>query len=139
MAPRDHRGWGNLAETLGRIDGENDQSMEAYIEATKLAKQKLEINSQDWRTYAKLAIYLAHTGEIEEAKVNSERALSLSGRHPEALLYAADVNLADDNIGLYLSLLEEMVAKDASYRQLIDIDNVKFQDMERFQAIIATP
>ncbi len=52
---------------------------------------------------------------------------------------AAEVYLADDNIDTHLSLLEEMVAKDASYRQFIDTDNPKLKDLERFQAIIATP
>ncbi len=139
LAPQDHRVSGRLAEALSRIEGEHDHALEVYAQAADLARQKLEINSQDWHTLAYLAKYLANTGEIEEAKVMSQRAIPLSGRHPEALLYAADVYLADGNTDTYLSLLEEMVTKDPSYRQFIDVDNPELNQLVRFQAIIAIP
>jgi tetratricopeptide (TPR) repeat protein len=144
LAPRDHRSWGRLALALTRVEGENERAMQAFERATKLAREKLEVNGQDWRTLAQLASYLAELGEIEEAKTVGQSALKLSGRRSEALLYAATVYCRDAYTDTCFSLLEEMVEKDSSYRQFIDTTDPKLKDLnqeqsKRFQAIIATP
>jgi TolB-like protein/cytochrome c-type biogenesis protein CcmH/NrfG len=139
LAPKDHRSWGRLAETLSRIDGQTARAREINLKASELAIQKLEVNDQDWRTLALLATYQARTGETEQAVMNVQRALSLSGRHAEALLFASEVYIEAEEIDTYLSLLEEMVARDASFRQFINIDNQEVENLERFQAIVAKP
>ncbi len=144
MAPRDHRSWGRLAAVLMRVEGGNDRALEAYDRATILAREKLEINDRDWRTLGNLASYLAATGKNKEAMEAAQRAMQLSERRPEALFRATLVYCKDGYSDACFSLLEEMVDKDASYRQFIDITDPALKDLnpeesKRFQAIITAP
>jgi len=139
LAPKDHRAWGRLADALLRIEGEHERAVEVYAWAADLAEEKLEVNAKDWRTLGYLAIYLVHTGESENAITTCEGAMRLSGRRPEALFRAALVYYAAGNNELTLSLLEELVAKDASYRQFLANEFISLAELDQFKSIIATP
>jgi len=139
LAPKDHRVWGRQADALMRIDGQQEHAIEVYARAAKLAEEKLEVNAQDWRTLGYLAIYLVHKGETNKAIATCENAMDSSGRHPEALFRAALVYLAAENNEVTLSLLEELIAKDNSYRQFLANEFNSLAELDRFKNIIATP
>ncbi|NNK31633.1 MAG: tetratricopeptide repeat protein, partial [Xanthomonadales bacterium] len=102
LAPQDYRVWGRLGEALNHLPGAEARAAEAFRRAVPLARDRLEINPEDWRTRAYLATYLAWLGELEEAAELSGNALSASERHPEALLCAADVAYARGETESYL-------------------------------------
>jgi TolB-like protein/Tfp pilus assembly protein PilF len=135
LAPNDYRVWGRLGEALIHVEGAQERSEEAFRRAVPLARGQLEINADDWRARAYLATFLGYLGELEEAVGLSDRALSASGRHPEALLCAADVAYARGEIESYLALLEEMVGADPAYAQFIDERDPELERLERFQAV----
>ncbi len=127
-----------------QVEGENYRAMQTYERAAELAKEKLEVNNLDWRTLGHLASYLTEIGNSEEAMTAAQSALQLSGRRPEALFRATMVYCHEAYTDTCFSLLEEMVEKDASYRQFVDTTDTKLKDLNpqesnRFQAIIATP
>ena len=90
----------------------------------------------DWRTLNYLAIYLVHMGETEKALETSEEALELSGRHQEALFRAALVYSALEDDEATLSLLEELIAKDSSYRQFLEVEFGSLAEVERFKNLV---
>jgi tetratricopeptide (TPR) repeat protein len=135
LAPKDYRVWGRLGEALIHVEGAEERAAEAFRRAVPLARDRLEINAGDWRTRAYLATFLGHLGEREEAARLSDSALSASGRHPEALLCAADVAYARGEIKAYLALLEEMVGKDPAYAQFINERDSELERLERFRAL----
>lgn len=140
LAPNDHRAWGRLADALRFVEGEGERVLANYTRALELAREQLIVNGQDWRTLALLSFYLAHMGENEEAMTIAQRALQLSQRNAETLFYIALVNLENGQTDTCLLLLEEAVARDDSFRQLIEIDPdlKQLSKLERFQAIIGT-
>ena len=138
QAPNDHRAWGRLAESYRAMGDKEALEMEAYATAIPLAESRLEVNDQDWRSSGMLAIYYAHSDRDEDALRQVESALSISKRHPEALLYAA---LAFNAIGeeeSTLSSLAEMLVADPSYRTYAvqEPDFGSLQGNERFDRLI---
>ena len=138
IAPNDHRAWGRLADALRFVAGSEEDVVANYTHAAELARALLVINDKDWRILSQLSFYLAHIDEPEEAMSGVQRALLLSRRSPETLFYAALINQADGQVDACLSLLEEAVAKDSSFRRLIEIDPdlSKLSELTRYQAII---
>jgi TolB-like protein/Flp pilus assembly protein TadD len=137
LAPNDHRAWGRLADALHFGGADDARVLEAYGRAAGLARAQLEINDRDWRTVAQLAVYLAQSGQ-DEARSQAHRALQLGKRNAESLFYAALVQLATGDREASIALLEETVAKDESYRQLIGIEPA-FSELSQhpgFQAIV---
>jgi len=116
LAPGDHRAWGRLAESYRAMGDNEDAEKEAYAVAIPLAESTMEINDQDWRSGGMLASYYVHSGQGEKARRQTENVLIVSNRNPEALLYAALVfhELGDEEATL--TYLEEMIERDASYR-----------------------
>ena len=141
IAPDDHRVWGRLADALRFLDGEGERAFEVYDRAANLARKLLEVNNNDWRTLGQLSIYLAYSGKPEEAMATAQRAMDLSRRNAESLFYAAIVSISGAQTDACLTLLEEAVANDPSYRNLIAIDPdlKQLSELPRFQVIIAEP
>jgi Tfp pilus assembly protein PilF len=85
-----------------------------------------------------LATYYVHGGRPADARAQIESALAVSGRDPEALLYAAliEQELGDDEAAL--QALEEMVERNEAFRLYI-IDDPDLQSLagnERFDRLI---
>ena len=138
LAPSDHRAWGRLAEAY-RLMGDQDQaSQSAYAKAIDLAESQLAINPQDWRTRGLLATYYAHSSRDEEATTQVEASLSISEREPEALLYASLVAHVLGDEEATLSALEEMVERDATFRDYAkqDPDLASLAGRKRFERVI---
>jgi TolB-like protein/Flp pilus assembly protein TadD len=138
MAPNDHRAWGRLAESYRAMGENEDLQKAAYTTAIPLAESKLEINDQDWSTQAMLAVYYVYSGRQEEASRQIETALVISKRNPEALLYAALISNALGNTEETLTVLEEMIEADESYRNYAanEPDLKSLRGNERFEQLI---
>jgi TolB-like protein/Flp pilus assembly protein TadD len=141
LAPNDHRAWGRLAESYRQLGGRDDEAGAAYATASQLAESNLEINDQDWRTIGMLATYLVHSGRPEEARRRIDTALAISGRDPEALLYAALVSLERGDEDMALEALEEMVERNEAFRLYIadDPDLQSLAGSERYDRLIKNP
>ena len=138
LAPNDHRAWGRLAESYRQMGGKEEEARAAYATAIRLAEAMLKINDQDWRTGGLLATYYAQSGRPEEARDQIESALEISGRDPEALLYAALVanELGDKDAAL--QALEEMVEANEAFRLYI-VDDPDLKSLEghpRFDRLV---
>ena len=117
LAPDDHRVWGRLADSYRFLEDRHEQTTDAYNEAVRLAKLKLDVNPRDWRTRGLLATYCLHSNRTDEAKKEVQLALEHSGRDPEVLLYAALVAHGLGDTESTLMALEEMVERDKTFRQ----------------------
>ena len=138
MAPNDHRAWGRMAESY-RALGENEaMQKEAYATAIPLAESRLEINDQDWKTSAMLAIYYMYSEREDDARRQIESALGISKRNPEALLYAALISYAQGDMEATLATLEEMIKADGTYRIYAanEPDLKSLRGNERFERLI---
>lgn len=140
LAPNDHRAWGRLAESYRQVGGRNEEAGAAYATAIVLAEANLEINDQDWRTVGLLATYLAHSGRAVEAQNRIDAALDISGRDPEALLYAALVANERGDVDATMQALEEMVERNPAFRLYIadDPDLKSLEGNERFDRLTGT-
>jgi len=138
LAPNDHRAWGRLAETYRVMGKEEDLQHKTYFTAIRLAEPMMEINSQDWQTGGLLATYYVHAGRENDALTLIDNTLDISKRSPDALLAAALVFMTLDDIGAALNALEEMVARDDSYRNYIakDPDFQTLQGNARYERLI---
>lgn len=126
------------AESYRALGENEDAAREAYARAIPLAESRLEINDQDWRTIAMLGTYYVHSDRQDDARKQIESALSISKRNPEALLYAALVSNALGEKEMTLTLLEEMVERDDSYRNFVieEPDLQVLRGNERFESLI---
>ena len=138
LAPDDHRAWGRLAESYRLMGGKEEQAMEAYGTAIRLAESIIKINGQDWRTRGLLATYYVHSQRPEDAEAMIESALVIAERDPEALLYSALVWHEMDNDEFALNALEEMVERDETFIQYAseDPDLADLSENQRFKQIM---
>ncbi|MDX2428632.1 MAG: tetratricopeptide repeat protein [Xanthomonadales bacterium] len=138
LAPSDDRAWGRLGDSYRAMGGNEALAKEAYITAIPLAETRLEINNQDWRTRAMLAIYFVYAGREEDALQQIETALSASDRDAEVLLYAALIFHAVGDEEATLLSLEEMLVADESFR-IYAAEEPDFKNLrgnERFDRLI---
>jgi Flp pilus assembly protein TadD len=138
LAPNDHRVWGRLAESYRAMGDHEAMQKKAYSTAIPLAESTLKINGQDWRTGALLAIYYAFSEREDDAQRQIESALDISNRNPEALLYAALVSYALGDTEATLTMLEEMIEADQTYRIYAanEPDLKSLRGNERFERLI---
>lgn len=141
LAPKDHRAWGRLGDSLRYFESNGDEFYEAYTTAIELARDRLGVNDRDWKTWGMLATYLAYTDLPADAAVAAERGIELSGRNSESLFYAAVTANAANREDQCIDLLEEAVEQDPSYRDFIALepDFEKLSSNSRFQSILAAP
>lgn len=67
--------WGNLADALRFMPGNEAKAAEAYQQAIELTRQALAVDPGDTRLRAPLAVYLAKAGEADGARAEIERLL----------------------------------------------------------------
>ncbi|MDJ0907915.1 MAG: tetratricopeptide repeat protein [Woeseiaceae bacterium] len=140
LAPDDHRLWGRLAESWRFVPGREAEAEDAYRRAAEFAEQNLEINPTDWETIGLLSLYYAHTGRSDLARDAADRAVRASSRDELALYFQALAlfEIGEDSSQV-LDALEEAVASNAQYRQIIadDPDLKALQNEPRFQEMVA--
>ena len=74
LAPDHHKIWGDLADAY-RHAGHNEGSRSAYEEAIRLARESLAVYPDDASTIARLATYLAYTGQAEAAEEEIQKVI----------------------------------------------------------------
>ena len=120
------------------MGGKEEEARAAYSTAIRLAEAMLEINDQDWKTSGLLATYYAQSGRPRDARAEIESALEISGRDPEALLYAALVANERGDVDATLQALEEMVEANEAFRLYI-VDDPDLRSLEgntRFDRLV---
>src|SRR5207249_5278468 len=81
--------WGNLGDAYFWIPEERQKATNAYLEAVRLADDRLRLNSRDGRVLAYRATYLAMLDKKPEAIESLQRAVSLSLKDPDVEFRAA--------------------------------------------------
>jgi TolB-like protein/tetratricopeptide (TPR) repeat protein len=93
LSPGDYRYHAFLADAIGMQEqrAKSDSAVH-FATAIRLARQQLEINPREYQTRAALAMYLAQTGNREQAEAELERleragGLDMSGRRAMGMAY----------------------------------------------------
>ena len=73
IAPDAYVSWGALADAYRFMPGEEDNARAAYEEAIRLAKQQLVINPTDWGNVARVGLYYAYMGKVEQSAAEFEK------------------------------------------------------------------
>lgn len=73
-APRDHRAWGNLADTYYYTDGMRHVADVIYRQAIEFAEERVGINPLDMEAIAILAHFYARIGQEDKARELSDAA-----------------------------------------------------------------
>lgn len=82
--------WGKLGAALER-QGKGEDSAKAFENAVEYSRAAIEINNEDSRAMYYLASYLAHLGQLEEARSWAARAREISPRDPAVHYFSAVV------------------------------------------------
>lgn len=102
MNPSGYESFGNLAEAYAQIAGRQDESHRSYMQALKLAEERLKVNSRDGTVLMDAALYAAMLGDRRKAGEYRKSGLELAPDDPEAWLRSALVHaqLQDDTQAL---------------------------------------
>jgi Flp pilus assembly protein TadD len=91
LAPADHVAWSNLGDVLA-FEGDAVGSERAFLEAERLARGQLELNSRDPGTLIDLAWIVAMLGRLDEAQRLIGAALEIAPSDPYVHYYDALVH-----------------------------------------------
>lgn len=92
LTPLDPVVWGNLGSTLLRIPGREQEARSHLERAVALIRRKVEVNPMDAEAQGQLGNWLAHLGELEEARDWIARALELTPEDGAQMIRAAYVD-----------------------------------------------
>jgi TolB-like protein/class 3 adenylate cyclase/Flp pilus assembly protein TadD len=138
LAPEDHVAWGRLAEAYRLIPGAEDKALPAFAKAIELVREDLLVNPDHWDNLGQLAIYLAFSGQHEEAAAQAQKMLAIAPADPSAHYYEAlvkwqrrDVDATYQAIqsALELGMSAVFIARDPTLAPL--------REEVRFQALIS--
>ncbi|NNF51205.1 MAG: tetratricopeptide repeat protein [Gammaproteobacteria bacterium] len=139
VAPNVHWNWGFLGDAYRFVPNKEKQAAEAYTKAIELAKQDLQINSQDWGAVGRLTTYYANTGELAAARERLADLLNLTD-DPTALYYAAIVSIKLGDLDSANNYLQKAIDGGWSQRLLAgDPDLVALQGMPAYDALQQKP
>ncbi|MBT8090332.1 MAG: tetratricopeptide repeat protein [Gammaproteobacteria bacterium] len=133
-APRDHRLWGNLADTYYYTDGMRHVADVIYKQAIEFAEDRTSINPSDMDTVAMLAHFYARTGWADKARELSEAAQvgapdDMYVQYYNALVYAhlGDTDKALDRLkrAIELDYQKELLKLDPGLGSLWEDDRFK--------------
>ena len=137
IVPDVYWAWGNYANVLRYVDGEEESIKSAYERAIQLADSATEINQADWDAWKSLANYYANLGQSENALDAIQKAKSLTSKNPTILYFEALVLV---RLGKPLEALNslELAAEYGYPRRIIEADP-EFQSLRinsRFGALV---
>ncbi len=133
-APRDHRLWGNLADTYYYTDGMRHVADVIYKQAIEFAEERLSVNPSEMDTIAMLGHFYARTGQDDKAREFSESALAgapedMYVQYYGALAYAhlGDTDKALDRLrrALELDYQKDLLRLDPGLGSLWEDDRFK--------------
>jgi Flp pilus assembly protein TadD/TolB-like protein len=128
LAPADFGLWFNLAEAERWAPGLASRAPESYGRAIALSEAELRVNPRDPSVLAPLAVALAKTGRIAEARRRIEEALAAEPDDSQVLCQAAVVSEVAGDRRKALQFLRRAVdrgfeksriARDPEFRQLV--------------------
>ncbi len=135
LSPEEYQYWGFLAEAYEQIPNENENTLHAYQQAIKLAKQMLVVNENNDETWVSLALYYAKTNEKQKAYRLLKELNSKKLRFD--LLYTMSISyLSLENKELALITLNkaidkgydrELIREDENFSMLVD--HPKFKEL----------
>ena len=91
LLPSHFENWANLGDALRQIPGRETRAVSAYEKGIELARAELVTNPDDAQVRSYLALGLAKTGKLSEAREQLRRALPPGPDRPELLFNAAIV------------------------------------------------
>ena len=91
LVPSHYETWSNLGDALRLIPGRAAAAADAYARAIKLTQTELATNPDDASVHSYLALCLAKTGKLAEAREHVRRSLESEPDRAELLFNAAVV------------------------------------------------
>lgn len=129
--------WGNLGDAYYWAPGKRQQARNAYLEALRLAEEKLRLNARDGHTLAYRATYLAMLDQKQQALASLQTALTISAEDPDVQCRGAIVYNHFGDTDLTLKSLQKALTSGTSagwVRDTPDFDHLRTD--QRFQAIL---
>jgi eukaryotic-like serine/threonine-protein kinase len=129
--------WGNLGDAYYWAPGKRQQARNAYLEALRLADEKLRLNARDGHALAYRATYLAMLDQKQQALASLQAALTISSEDPDVQCRGAIVYNHFGDTDLTLKLLQKALTSGTStgwVRDTPDFDHLRTD--QRFQAIL---
>ena len=138
LAPRDHRVWGNLADTYYFSKNMRQAADVAYRQAIVLGEARLAVNALEADTASDLAHYNARIGNRERAKELLAIALDAAPDDMYVHYNRALVHAQFGETDAALDAIERAVALDYQ-RELLPIDPglEGLKDQPRFADLVA--
>lgn len=136
VGPQIHSAWSNLGDVLDR-SGDSAAAARAFVEAERLARERLAINSLDYRTITDLTWIVAMLDRLDEAQKLIASARELGPMDPYVYYIDALVRLRLGETDAALGSLETAV--DMGYsRAMIRAEPhlMNLRDNERFTALV---
>jgi tetratricopeptide (TPR) repeat protein len=137
LSPESYRSWANLADAYHWAGRREDRAREAYENAIRLARGRLQVNPRDAAARALLAVCLVRTGALAEARSQIEEALRAADREPSVLYQAALVAHAAGDRAEALAKIRGAV--EAGYGVLQIAREPEFADLrgdEKFREVL---
>ena len=109
VAPAEHRAWGWLGAALRFVPESEVASQVAYQKAIELVEKQLSVNPNEPEDLARLGVYLAHSGKLDEAREALARSMELAPGDPTTQYFEAILELSSGNDELALEKLAKAV------------------------------
>ena len=129
--------WGNLGDAYYWTPGKRQQARNAYLEALRLADERLRLNARDGHALAYRATYLAMLDQKQQALASLQTALTISAEDPDVQCRGAIVYNHFGDTDLTLKSLQKALTSGTSagwVRDTPDFDHLRTD--QRFQAIL---
>jgi serine/threonine protein kinase/Flp pilus assembly protein TadD len=110
LNPRSDLYQGNLGEAY-RTAGDTQRARAAYVNAVPLAEDALRVSPNNARLMARLAVFLAKAGRIQEASAQLSSALANSPENPEILYSKAQFAVIQNQYSEGARALKEALRK----------------------------
>lgn len=91
MTPDDYTVFGNLGEAYAQMPARQEESRQAYMQALRLARQRLQASPKDGDALLSAALFAASLGKSEEAEPYRRAGVKASGQNPETRFISAQV------------------------------------------------
>jgi serine/threonine protein kinase/Flp pilus assembly protein TadD len=115
LKPKSELYEGNLGEAY-RCAGDSENAEAAYVKALKLAQELLRATPNDTRLQSRLSVYLAKTGQVDEAQRRISSVAAASPNNPEVLYCQAIVYLIANQFARAVSAVQGALAVGYSIR-----------------------
>jgi serine/threonine protein kinase/Tfp pilus assembly protein PilF len=130
-----HRNLGDALQRLGRTA----DARASYLEAMRLFEIDLQVNPNDPRAIALLAVVAQKAGKPDEATRRISEALKIAPAHPEVLYRAAALSALSGQSSAALAYLEKSVKAGYSKARILEDDDLSsIRGTEQFRLLTAS-